>query len=48
MVSKNTIHEYARDSDLANMYSENFIPCPRVLKNLLDCGFIFYILTMIT
>ena len=42
-VNKNTIHEYPRDSDLFNMYSENFISIP-VLKNLLDCNLIFYIL----
>ena len=35
MVRKNTIHEYQRDSDLFNIYSENFMCGPR--KNLLDC-----------
>ena len=37
IVNKNTIHEYARDSDLLSMYSENFIFFPVLQKNLLDC-----------
>lgn len=28
IVNKNTIHEYARDSDFFNMYSENFMSIP--------------------
>ena len=43
IVNKNTIHEYARDSDFFKINSENFIYIP-VLKNLLDCNLIFYIL----
>ncbi len=42
IVSKNTIQEYARDSDFFNIYSENFISAPT--KNLLDCNLISDIL----
>ena len=43
IVSKNTTHEKARDSDFFSMYSENFIFAPT--KNLLDCKLISYILS---
>ena len=42
MVNKNTIQEYACDSDFCNIYSENFIFAPT--KNLLDCNLISDIL----
>ena len=42
IVNKNTIHEYARDSDFFKMYSENFIVCPQKIYLIVILYLIFY------